>query len=63
VVARLLECGGFGGPAELRCVRDPQRALVEDMRANVLYDATTQGDAVQLEMASNDLVQLRVEFG
>jgi hypothetical protein len=62
VVARLLECASHGGPAELRCPRDPTRALVTDACDNVLYDATTQGDAVQVEVGTNDLVQLRVEF-
>jgi hypothetical protein len=62
VVARLLECGGFGGPAELRCVRDPARAALLDARGESLTDATTQGDAVQLEVPANDLVHLRIEF-
>jgi hypothetical protein len=63
VVARLLECAGHGGPAELRCVRDPRRAVLLDARETVLLDAATQGDAAQVEVAPNDLVQLRVEFG
>jgi hypothetical protein len=62
VTARLLECGGFGGPAELRCVRDPARAVLVDARGEALMDVVTQGDAVQLEVAANDLVHLRVEF-
>jgi alpha-mannosidase len=62
ISARLLETSGFGGPAELRCVRDPQRAVVLDAHGSVVMDATTQGDAVQLEVSANDLVQLRVEF-
>jgi hypothetical protein len=62
ISARLLECSGFGGPAELRCVRDPHRALVLDARGSVVMDAATTGDAVQLEVSANDLVQLRVEF-
>jgi hypothetical protein len=32
------------------------------MRGNVLLDAMTQGDAVLLDVAGHDLVQLRIEF-
>jgi alpha-mannosidase len=62
VMARLLECSGVGGPAELHCVRDPKQGLLMDARGNVLLDATTQGDAVLLDVAGHDLVQLRIEF-
>ncbi len=62
VTARLLECAGHGGPAQLRCVRDPVRAAIVDARDAVLLDAPTQGDAVQLEVPANDLMQVRVEF-
>lgn len=62
IVARLLECGGYGGQAELRCVRDPLRALVLDGRGEVQMEASTQGDAVLLDVGRNDLVQLRVDF-
>jgi hypothetical protein len=62
IVARLLECGGFGGQAELRCVRDPQRAMLLDARGTLQMVASTQGDAVLLDVARNDLVQLRVDF-
>ncbi len=62
VTARLLECGGHDGPAELRCVRNPVRASLLDARGNGLVDAYTRDDAVQMEITRNDLVQLRVEF-
>jgi hypothetical protein len=62
VVARLLECSGHGCQAELRCVRDPVRAMFLDARGTLQYDATTQGDAVQFEVARNDLLHLRVDF-
>jgi hypothetical protein len=63
VRARLLECAGHGGTAELRCVRDPARAAFTDARGEVLREAPTTGDAVTLDVAANDLVHLRVEFG
>jgi hypothetical protein len=63
IVARLLEIGGFGGQAELRCVRDPQRAQLLDALGMPQMDVSTQGDAVLLEVGRHDLVQLRVDFG
>jgi hypothetical protein len=62
VVARLLECGGQGGAAELRTIRDPKRALLLDARGTTLYDVATQGDACLLDVARHDLLHLRVEF-
>jgi hypothetical protein len=63
VTARLLECASYGGQAELRCPRDPQRAVLLDSRGEVLMEASTSGDAAAFEVAAGDLVQLRVEFG
>lgn len=62
VAARLLECSGHSGQAELRCVRDPKRAMLLDARGTVLMEATTQGDAVLFDAGQNDLVHLRIEF-
>jgi hypothetical protein len=62
ITARLLECGGHGGPAELRCVRDPQRAMLLDARGTAVLDAAAAGDAVQLDVSANDLIQVRVDF-
>jgi hypothetical protein len=62
VIARLLECSGHGGAAEFRCVRNPRRATFLDARGNGLLDAPTQGDAVQLDAARHDLIQLRADF-
>jgi hypothetical protein len=62
IVARLLEVSGFGGHAEFRCVRDPQRAQLLDGRGILQTDAPTQADAVLLDVGRHDLVQLRVDF-
>jgi hypothetical protein len=62
VVARLLECAGYHAQAELRCVRDPQRALVLDARGQQLRDASTNGDIAGFEVSPSDLVQVRVDF-
>jgi hypothetical protein len=63
LVARMLECTGHHCFAELRCVRNPTRALVQDARGNQLLDASVSGDAVHFDVSRHDLVQLRVEFG
>lgn len=63
VTARILECGGHSGHAELRCVRDPQRAVLLDARGNFMLEATRTGDTVFLEVSPNDLVHVQIEFG
>ncbi len=62
VIARLMECGIQSFQAELRCVRDPKRAVLLDARGTPLLDVSVQGDAVSFEVSPGDLVQLRVEF-
>lgn len=62
IIARLLECGGHGGMAEFRCVRNPTRALLEDALGNSLYDVPSSGDACTLDLSRSDLINLRVEF-
>lgn len=62
VVARMLECSGHGGAAEFRCARNPTRAELVDARGVHLLDASTHGDAVQLDVGRNDLIHLRVDF-
>ncbi len=62
IVARLLEIGGFGGQAELRCVRDPQRAQLLDALGTAQMDVSIQGDSVLLDVGRHDLLQLRVDF-
>jgi hypothetical protein len=62
IVARIKECGEYGGSAELRCPRTPKRAQLQNARGELLQTAETQGDAVLFEVSSGDLVDLRVEF-
>jgi hypothetical protein len=62
VVARMLECSGHYSQAELRCVRDPQRAAYLDGQGNQQYDQSINGDTVNFEVAQSDLVDLRVDF-
>jgi hypothetical protein len=62
IIARLLECTGHSGQAELRCARNPQRATLVDARGTHLMEATAQGDEVIFETGPNDLLHLRVDF-
>jgi hypothetical protein len=62
IQARLLECGAYGGQAELRCPRDPRKAVLLDARGASLLDATCRGDAASFEVMPGDLATLKVEF-
>jgi hypothetical protein len=62
VVARLLECSSYASPAELHCVRNPQRAVLTDALGVAQMEASTSGDAVHFEVSAGDLAHLRVEF-
>jgi hypothetical protein len=62
ITARMLECSMHGGPAEIRCPRNPKRALLVDARGEKLLETTVNGDAAQFEAAAGDLIHLRVEF-
>jgi hypothetical protein len=63
IIARLFECTGHSGQAELRCARDPKRATLLDARGTHLMEAATQSDAATFEAGANDLLHLRVDFG
>jgi hypothetical protein len=63
VTVRLLECAGQSGQAELRCVRNPTRAVILNARGNTLIETSASGDAVFFEVTPGDLVQVQVEFG
>jgi hypothetical protein len=62
VTATLLECAGFAGSAELRCPRDPTSAAILDAAGGSFQTLYTQGDAVQLDCAAHDLLEVRVDF-
>ena len=59
---RMLECTGFGGSAELRCVRNPKRASTLDARGEPFMELTTHGDAVAIDFLANEMLHLRIEF-
>jgi hypothetical protein len=62
IIATLLETNSQGVQAHFRCVRNPVRAFVQDLRGNALLDVSTQEDAVLLDVSPSDLLQLRVDF-
>jgi hypothetical protein len=62
IVARLQECGGFGGPVEFRCARNPKSAALQDAAGRTLMDVSVKDDAVSFEVVPNDLITLRIDF-
>jgi hypothetical protein len=62
VTLRMLEVSNHSGPAELRCVRDPKRAVLVDARGEMQIEAAVSGDAVSFESSACDLMHLKVEF-
>jgi hypothetical protein len=62
VLLRLLEGAAHTGQAALRCVRNPQRAMLVDARGAPLMDLSVTGDTLNLDYAAGDLLHLRVEF-
>jgi hypothetical protein len=59
---RLTESTGFGGSAELRCVRNPIRACTLDAAGQPFMELTINGDVVALDYLAGDLLHIRVEF-
>ena len=62
LMLRVIECTTFGGAAELRCVRNPVRAVSLDGAGNTLTELSVTGDAVSLDVLSSDMQQIRVDF-
>ncbi|HYV36881.1 MAG TPA: hypothetical protein VE988_14325 [Gemmataceae bacterium] len=62
VTVRLLECANFSTPAELRCVRDPQRVALLDARGLLLMEGTQTGDAAMFHAGPGSFLQLLVQF-
>ncbi len=62
VIATLLESSTFGGAAELRCPKNPSRAMTIDSDGNANMELTIKGDAVALDVPAGELLRVRVEF-
>ncbi len=62
IIARLVESRGLATQAELRCTRNPTRAVVLDERYQPLNELAVTGDAVSLDFAPGAIQRVRVEF-
>jgi hypothetical protein len=62
VAARMIECAGFGGAAELRFARDPSRASLIDGMGKALQPLTMLGDAVQVEYSAGETIRVLLEW-
>jgi hypothetical protein len=62
VAARLMESASFGGAAEIRFARDPNRASLIDGMGHVLQPLTLSGDAVPVEFSANETVRVLLEW-
>jgi hypothetical protein len=61
--AHFLETTGYGGSAELRCVRDPSAAATLDGEGTPAINLPITGDAVRIDFSANDLAHVQVDFG
>jgi hypothetical protein len=61
-VATLLETSAYGGSVEMRCARNPSRAMLIDSAGNSTADVSVFNDAVSFEVNANDLVRLKMEW-
>jgi hypothetical protein len=62
VAARLVECAGFGGAAELRFARDPSRASLVDGEGVSVQPLTLSGDAVPVEFSAGETLRVKLEW-
>ena len=62
VTARLLECAGFGGLADLRFAKPPTRAAVIDGTGTEADELTVANGAVPLEFSANEVRRVRAEW-
>ncbi|HEV3387328.1 MAG TPA: hypothetical protein VG097_21090 [Gemmata sp.] len=62
IAARMIECAGFGGAAELRFARDPNRASLIDGMGKALQPLTMLGDAVQVEYSAGETIRVMLEW-
>ncbi len=62
ITARMMECAGFGGAAELRFARDPSRATLIDGEGKPLQPLTLVGDAVPLEYSAGETLRVLLEW-
>ena len=62
VAGTLIETAGFGGVAELRFARDPNRAALVDGMGKELQPLTMAGDAIPLEYSAGETLRVKAEW-
>ena len=62
VAGTLIETAGFGGAAELRFARDPNRAALVDGTGKTLQPLTMTGDAIQIEYSAGETLRVKAEW-
>jgi hypothetical protein len=62
VAGTLVETAGFGGAADLRFARDPNRALLVDGTGKPLQPLTMNGDAIPLEYSAGETLRVKAEW-
>ena len=62
VAGTLVETAGFGGAAELRFARDPNRAELVDGNDKTLQPLTLNGDAIPLEYSAGETLRVKAEW-
>ena len=62
VAARLVECAGFGGAAEVRFARDPSRASLVDGEGVPVQPLALSGDAVPVEFSAGETLRVKLEW-
>jgi hypothetical protein len=62
VAGTLIETAGFGGAAEVRFARDPNRAALVDGTGKPLQPLTMTGDAIPLEYSAGETLRVKAEW-
>jgi hypothetical protein len=62
VAGTLVETAGFGGVAELRFARDPNRAELVDGTGKSLSPLSLNGDAIPLEYSAGETLSVKAEW-
>jgi hypothetical protein len=60
--ANFIETTGYGGAAEVRCVRNPSSAYLLDGEGTPSTELPIAGDAVRLDFSANDLLRVQIDF-
>ncbi len=60
---RLIETEGRTKPVKLRCFRQPTFARKRDFRGDTISELTIQGDAVIVDLAAYEIVDIELRFG